>query len=45
MKANYGPTIAVYRFIADDPAKVAGLDAARPPWGDRFLHDGTMSWE
>ena len=24
-KANYGPTIAVYRFIADDPAKVAAL--------------------
>ena len=27
MKANYGPTIAVYRFIADDAEKVAALDA------------------
>ncbi|MEO5981173.1 MAG: class I SAM-dependent methyltransferase [Pedococcus sp.] len=25
-KANYGPTIAVYRSIADDPEKVAALD-------------------
>ena len=25
-KANYGPTIAVYRAIADDPEKVAALD-------------------
>lgn len=37
MKANYGPTIAVYRFIADDPAKVAGLDADLAALGDRFL--------
>jgi SAM-dependent methyltransferase len=27
-KATYGPTIAVYRSIADDPARVAQLDAA-----------------
>ena len=27
-KANYGPTVAVYRAIAEDPARVAGLDAA-----------------
>ena len=27
MKANYGPTIAVYRFLADDRAKVDALDA------------------
>jgi SAM-dependent methyltransferase len=26
-KANYGPTIAVYRAIADDPERVAALDA------------------
>jgi ubiquinone/menaquinone biosynthesis C-methylase UbiE len=25
-KANYGPTVAAYRYIADDPEKVAGLD-------------------
>jgi 2-polyprenyl-3-methyl-5-hydroxy-6-metoxy-1,4-benzoquinol methylase len=45
MKANYGPTIAVYRFIADDPAKVAALDADLAALGDRFLHDGVMGWE
>ena len=44
-KANYGPTIAVYRFIADDPAKVAALDADLAALGDRFLHDGVMGWE
>lgn len=27
-KRNYGPTIAVYRAIADDPEKVAALDQA-----------------
>ena len=27
-KATYGPTIAVYRAIADDPERVAALDAA-----------------
>ena len=36
-KANYGPTIAVYRFIADDPAKVDALDADLAALGDRFL--------
>ncbi len=44
-KANYGPTIAVYRFIADDPAKVAALDADLAALGDRFLHDGVIGWE
>jgi len=44
-KANYGPTIAVYRFISDDPAKVEGLDADLAALGDRFLHDGVMGWE
>ncbi|HZG94078.1 MAG TPA: class I SAM-dependent methyltransferase [Mycobacteriales bacterium] len=45
MKANYGPTIAVYRFISDDPAKVAALDDELAALGDTFLHDGTMDWE
>ena len=44
-KANYGPTIAVYRFIADDPAKIAALDADLAALGDRFLHDGVIGWE
>src|SRR5690349_11350512 len=41
-KQHYGPTIAVYRFIADDPAKVAALDADLAALGDRFLRDGVM---
>jgi SAM-dependent methyltransferase len=45
MKTNYGPTIAVYRFIAADPAKVEALDAELAALGDRFLHDGLMGWE
>ncbi len=45
MKRNYGPTIAVYRFIADDPAKVAALDADLAALGERFLNDETMHWE
>jgi ubiquinone/menaquinone biosynthesis C-methylase UbiE len=45
MKANYGPTIAVYRFIADDPEKIAALDADLAALGERFLHDGVMGWE
>jgi ubiquinone/menaquinone biosynthesis C-methylase UbiE len=45
MKANYGPTLAVYRFIADDAEKVAALDADMAALGDRFLDDGVMPWE
>ena len=45
MKTNYGPTIAVYRFIADDPAKVDALDADLAALGDRFIDDGVMGWE
>lgn len=44
-KATYGPTIAVYRFIADDPAKVAALDADLAALGDRALVDGVQEWE
>ncbi|WP_395658557.1 class I SAM-dependent methyltransferase [Nocardioides sp.] len=33
-KTVYGPTIAVYRSIADDPARVAELDAALAELGD-----------
>jgi len=45
MKAHYGPTIAVYRFIADDAEKAAALDADVAALGDRFLDDGVMPWE
>ncbi|WP_377642061.1 class I SAM-dependent methyltransferase [Oryzobacter terrae] len=52
-KANYGPTIATYRAIADDPEKVAALDEALAALGDAALadgssgtgSDGTMGWE
>ena len=44
-KTNYGPTIAVYRYIAEDPAKVEALDADLAALGDRFIHDGVMAWE
>lgn len=45
-KATYGPTIAVYRNIADDPDRVAELDAAIAQVGDRVLKgDSTMEWE
>ena len=44
-KANYGPTIAVYRAIADDPDRVTALDAALADLGDRHLDDGVMNWE
>jgi SAM-dependent methyltransferase len=45
MKANYGPTLAVYRFIAEDAEKVAALDADMAALGDRFIDDGVMPWE
>jgi len=46
MKQHYGPTIAVYKFIADDAEKVAALDADIAALGDRFLDaDGVMDWE
>lgn len=44
-KAHYGPTIAVYRFLADDRKKVAALDADMAALGDRFFDDGVMPWE
>ena len=44
-KATYGPTIAVYSSLADDPARTAELDEALAALGDRFHHDGGMDWE
>ena len=44
-KANYGPTIAVFRALADDPDRVSALDAALADLGDRHLADGVMRWE
>ncbi|MFC7446344.1 class I SAM-dependent methyltransferase [Rhodococcus daqingensis] len=45
-KACYGPTIAVYRSIADEPDRVRALDRELAELGRR--HDrgaGTMEWE
>lgn len=44
-KATYGPTIAVYAFIGDDPAKVEALDADLAALGERYLDHGVMAWE
>jgi ubiquinone/menaquinone biosynthesis C-methylase UbiE len=47
-KANYGPTVAVYRGIADEPARVAALDEALVDLAQRFgLGSGqtVMEWE
>jgi ubiquinone/menaquinone biosynthesis C-methylase UbiE len=44
-KKNYGPTIAVYTFIGDDPTRVAALDAALDELAARFTEDGVMRWE
>ena len=45
-KANYGPTITAYRGIADQPERVAALDAALAELGDRALAGtSTMEWE
>ena len=44
-KTNYGPTIAVYKAIADSPERVAALDAELAALGDRFMGDGAMEWE
>lgn len=44
-KTHYGPTIAVYKRIADDAEQVAALDAALAELGDGELSDGAMEWE
>jgi ubiquinone/menaquinone biosynthesis C-methylase UbiE len=47
-KRNYGPTIAVYRAIADDPDKVAALDRDLVDLAVRFgltEQSGLTEWE
>jgi hypothetical protein len=45
-KAVYGPTIAAYRNIEGDAARVSELDAAIAAIGDGFLRGSTtMEWE
>ena len=45
-KRAYGPTIVTYRGIADDPDRVAALDAALLELTRDHMDDrGWMSWE
>ena len=45
-KRNYGPTIAVYRSLADDPDRAAALDRDLADLGRRFgLETGHTTWE
>jgi ubiquinone/menaquinone biosynthesis C-methylase UbiE len=45
-KAYYGPTIAVYKNVGDNPQEIAALDAALDDLAKRFQNeDGSMSWE
>jgi ubiquinone/menaquinone biosynthesis C-methylase UbiE len=45
-KANYGPNIATYRFIGDDPQRVASLDAALDALAAEHSDaSGRMEWE
>ncbi|ORV15306.1 class I SAM-dependent methyltransferase [Mycobacterium celatum] len=45
-KAHYGPTISAYQAIADEPERVAALDAELAELGDRQLRGSSaMQWE
>jgi len=44
-KATYGPTIAAYKGLADNPQQAAALDRELAALGDRYLVDGVMEWE
>jgi SAM-dependent methyltransferase len=44
-KRTYGPTIAVYRSLAEHPDRAAQLDADLAALGDDAFRDGAMEWE
>jgi len=44
-KRTYGPTIAVYRSLADDPARAAQLDTDLAALGDQAMVEGEMGWD
>jgi ubiquinone/menaquinone biosynthesis C-methylase UbiE len=47
-KSNYGPTISAYKFIADDPERVAALDHDLVELGRRFdvgTDSFVLDWE
>jgi SAM-dependent methyltransferase len=43
--SHYGPTMAIYRHIADDAEQVAALDRAIDDLAARFTGDRGMEWE
>ncbi len=42
---KYGPTIAAYRNVADDPGRLAALDETLLSLAAAALRDGEMRWE
>jgi SAM-dependent methyltransferase len=45
-KTNYGPTVVAYKGIAEEPDRVAALDADLAALARRFdVGDGAMEWE
>ncbi len=44
-KSHYGPTIAVYRSLGEDRARIDALDQALSELGDGAISDGAMDWE
>lgn len=43
---TYGPTVAAYRRLADDPVRTAELDASLDDVAARHMaEDGAMAWE
>jgi SAM-dependent methyltransferase len=44
-KHSYGPTVAVYRELADDPARTAELDRALDELAASATRHGAMDWE
>ena len=45
-KANYGPTIAAYRNIAEQPDRIEALDAELAELGNQYLSgSSSMKWE
>jgi hypothetical protein len=45
-KANYRPTIAAYRNVAEQPDRIEALDAELAELGDQYLAgSSSMEWE
>lgn len=43
--SHYGPTIAVYRNVGDDPTRIAELNASLDALAAEHTVDGVMNWE